>query len=661
MKNAKLTWFSLILLFLMSFSVFSYNILLDYGNSELLTSGCGYTQFSSCYPQSDLTLNFSKTILSQSMSVEPIIYYHQNSLSSLANQKFLYTFSTTNMYSYYTSNFQLYNTNTLKGSILFTPSFVRDDDIFKGYLLVYPYSINGEYHVNVCDADTDGNICKNSDLDFIISNKTVDFIVDRARGNMVTLLQNGTIEVYDLVGIKTNVINLGFNVSTPTKTPPNVDKYLSIDDFDTDGFQEITFVIPSVYYSGGSYYVIETLGIYDLDNEVYDLAPMNVTVLSCLIGFCATQPSVVNSRVTYTTIGSLSSTPKINIFVSYAYNWGGVVNRRSNFLYSTNGIQVYSDNIGASTTSILNTNGVTSDINYDGYNEFCTIRGDASANYRLFCYDSGFNQVYNVSTSQQLYLSMGKFTNDTYMSIMLRDGIYNYNGTALDKIYNFTLSASDDLTLPISMFNKVNYSNDVFIIGTNQLISYKLSSPSAVCGDNICSITETPLICPSDCFTEEQNIINVSKKAPTLPCQNDNQCLSNNCNNGYCTFLTTGQSCTIDSQCLSQDCYENKCSQASWFQTLNSEKTSLVGDDQKSSDLISIIIILAVAIILGIIVFAITQHGVASLIGFLVGGFVTLILLTVFEWISPFYLIALIILSVFAVMVWFFTKSGSGN
>ena len=489
----------LIILIFSSISVFSYNTFYQFGNGEKSISGCGITEFSSCYPQNDLSLNFSKYTLSTTLGVQPIIFRHMNDLYSDSSQQFIYSFTGSQINIYYSNNFNLYNSNTLKGTVLFEPQIVRNSAVepialanpgYSGYYLFYAYSSGGRYYLDIADSNNNGNIGTGFDESWEISNNTIDLIVDKTDGSVITLNSNGNFYIYDFAGTLRYSFNSGTIPGTPTKTPPNSDKYLSVGDYDTDGYSELYWSIPKAYHIPSNNVVIETIGGFKLKALYgYTLSPMNVSVLMCNEAFCSSS-SVSNSRLNMVTIGSTNSQPLLHIFVSYGYYWAGSVSRRANYVYTQNGVQSYTDVMTQTTTSILNTNAVFTDFNFDSLNELCVNRGDATPNYRLFCYDSGYNALFNVSNSQQIYMSMAKFTNNTYESIILRDGLYDYNGTTLNKIFNFTLSSADDTPYPVSLYVKLNYSNDVFIVGTNQLIGYKLSSPSTICGDLICSSTE---------------------------------------------------------------------------------------------------------------------------------------------------------------------------
>jgi hypothetical protein len=595
----------LFILVISSISVFSFNSYYQWGNSEKRLSGCGVPEFSTCYPQDDLSLNFSRYSLSTTLGVQPIIFRHMSNLYADSSENFVYSFSGSTMSVYHTNDFSLYASNVLEGTILFEPQIISASSVvplalenpgYNGYYLFYTYSSGGKYYVNIADSNADGNIGIGFNENWEISNSTIDVVFDKLNGDVVTLNSNGNFYIYSFDGTLRYSFNSGTSsVGTPGKTPPNSDKYLSLTDFDYDGYSELFWALPKAYHIPSYNVVIETIGGFKLkDYYGYVLEPMNITVLSESEAFVPAT-SVIASRLNLVTVGSQNSQPLLHIFISYGFTWGVAITRRANMLYSQNGVNVYTDVVSANGYSVLNTNSVFTDVNYDSYNEMCVIKGTNTAVYTFNCYDSGFNSLFSFSSSQQVTMSMAKFTNNTYESIILRDGIYDTNGTALNKIFNFTLSSAGDTPFPVSLYTKVNYSNDVFIIGTNQLIGYKLSSPSAICGDLICSSTETALLCPIDCFVESGNV--TTNKNTGEYCQENSQCYTGLCDLGKCSLLKGGSVCTNSNQCLSGNCDSgHKCTSSGVSNSFKQMINNLFGFS--ASDGVMIYLIIAVVLFL---------------------------------------------------------------
>jgi hypothetical protein len=212
--------------------------------------------------------------------------------------------------------------------------------------------------------------------------------------------------------------------------------------------------------------------------------------------------------------------------------------------------------------------------------------------------------------------------------------------------------------MPLSLVSKSNYSNDIFSVYSTFIDMYQLKSQITICGDNVCSIFENPLICPEDCYTPE-NVTYVLKN-PTLPCVNNSECLSNSCNDYRCTYLTVNQVCYNDNQCLSEECTLGKCEQSSLSQKIDNAKNELFGYDEFTSNIIALIVTILISLGVIVAIAIMTKNGmVAGVSGFIVlSG--CLVFFTFFGWLSSFILIGVFILIIGLIMLYVFTKSSSG-
>lgn len=120
-------------------------------------------------------------------------------------------------------------------------------------------------------------------------------------------------------------------------------------------------------------------------------------------------------------------------------------------------------------------------------------------------------------------------------------------------------------------------------------------------------------------------------------CSVNSDCVTGLCNMGRCSQKGGGSSCNNDFECLSGSCNGWVCSAPSLWQTIDSGKTSLFGNDEFTNDFISLLIaFLVFALIFGGSVY-LSQMGA----GLIVGGasFMALcIFFAIVGWLSPFIL-----------------------
>jgi hypothetical protein len=128
-------------------------------------------------------------------------------------------------------------------------------------------------------------------------------------------------------------------------------------------------------------------------------------------------------------------------------------------------------------------------------------------------------------------------------------------------------------------------------------------------------------------------------------CETNEQCISQFCNfMRICDLKGFAESCVNNFECLSQDCSFGKCTKASAYQTATKIKNEAVGNDEQSSDIISLIICIVLAV--GMVILA-SVVGAAGGVAVIAGGAVFTIMLiffTVISWLNPFFLVGYLIL-----------------
>lgn len=661
MKINNIFIFILITLIL-SVSVFSYTTYLEYGNGKTLTSGCNNWLWSSCYPQNDLSLNFTAPItISAGNTYYPVLFYNMlDSNNPDYSKRYFYTV-TNNVISVFNSDdgalySQFTTTGQLKGSI----KFVR---VSNGYNIIALENRGVHNYLTSIKMNNDKSMIYDVELQTV--DNTTEFFDSNFPSNKYfaaySKSSNGFINLYLIDNFNFDAvasISLSLsNIITPIYSTPESSNQIMIYKDSTTAHEILVYAIP---YNSNAYTVYLKYGVYDIDTASYLTTPADILVKA--------NPAMTTAGLTSVNLavvrhGTSTSADKIYIHTQSTFSYSGTHADSNNFLYTSSGTQLYNDLYNGYTQS-PNSNAVFSDFNYDGIIEMCInqdmYRTMTSHNYFLNCYDSLFNLIYNISTASYYeYISLGKYENTSYMSLLTKDGIYRLNDTNITKIYN--LSNINSYQIPLSTIQKTDYSNDIVAVSVNNIIIRELTQSLSVCGDGICSLYENPLSCAIDCFNTNGTINTDINKNPTLPCQNDSQCLSGKCIDYRCSYLIVNQVCSADAQCLSQKCTSGKCEQSSLWQWIDQSKNETFGYDAFTSLLVSMLIIIIVSAALLISIAIVTKSALA---GGIAGGLAAIcgfVFFTIVGWISPIFLFCTLVLIVAVVMLYIFMKSQGGK
>lgn len=170
--------------------------------------------------------------------------------------------------------------------------------------------------------------------------------------------------------------------------------------------------------------------------------------------------------------------------------------------------------------------------------------------------------------------------------------------------------------------------------------------------DGICLVGGTELEVPAQNET-------IGYYTEGSPCDENSDCASGFCSLGVCHLKYGGNSCTTSSECLTGNCLNGRCTKQSLLERLTTLKEDYFGKDQGSSDIISIIIILILTVGVGVF-FAIIVKDAKPVAAICLAVFIILLILfTSIKWLSPFFLIGLIILALILFIFVFMAKGDS--
>ena len=146
--------------------------------------------------------------------------------------------------------------------------------------------------------------------------------------------------------------------------------------------------------------------------------------------------------------------------------------------------------------------------------------------------------------------------------------------------------------------------------------------------------------------------------ATNSPCSLNSECASGFCSGGKCHLKYESSTCSLSSECLSGQCLNSRCTETTLYENVEILKNDAFGDDTATNNIISIVAILIM--MLGIVlVFGSYVHD-AKILAYLGLGvsMMGIIFFTFIGWMSPFFLIGIIILALVIFVVSHFTKSG---
>lgn len=139
------------------------------------------------------------------------------------------------------------------------------------------------------------------------------------------------------------------------------------------------------------------------------------------------------------------------------------------------------------------------------------------------------------------------------------------------------------------------------------------------------------------------------------PCENNEDCLSGYCEYGACRLKQKGVACTSGSQCASGDCLNGLCTMPTLSQNLDLAKNENFGDDERSSNIISIFLMIGIP---AMIVMGSGGSGLGvlfAIVMFIILGF----FFTYMGWLSPFITLGIVLCCLILVVFIFMLKGNS--
>lgn len=662
-----------ILIVLISSFGFAFSNHVEYGNGEFTSSACKGYYASSCYPQYDTSLDFTVVPIFDSSNYLPIVYYNmRDDLDPTFSEKYYYLVSGNSVNIYKSSDSSLYSTYTnsfyTSNSIVSQPKLLRlDFGSDHGYTLITLENTTTGFYLmqNVMNSDKSFAVFNQIQ----VSNKSIYLAMQHpSSDNLVSiLLNNGTINVYKITNSNitlNNTINTGITpLSSLNFKYPYYSNPMVMVDVNNDFHDDLVYAIPYNTNDASYYYGNVRLGIYDLYKNTNILAPTTVQITQRLSS-TGSADTIYESHLGVVKTGISGSAYKLYFYENANFVWSAVpyVNTM-NYVFDLSGSTLFNPSVSAN-ANYYASNIVFTDFNYDGLTEACMVRtySGFSTVPKWECYNSAFVNIFSQNSSSTIrtpnFISMGKFTNNTYMSVITNTSIWNFNYSDSWQVYNLSYNKFV-YSAPVGLVNKLNYSNDLFAVYNTFIDQYLLTNTAGICGDSVCSVFENELLCPEDCYN--QPIINDTLRAPTLPCQNDSQCLSGKCFNYRCSYLDVNQDCTIDEQCLSQACTYGKCEQSSLSQNLQQAKNEWFGFDDMTALIIALAIIFIVTLAVIVFVAIMSQNGVASIVSGLLTFISGLIFFTAFGWIPAWILFVLFVLVIAVAVLYIFMRSNGGG
>lgn len=632
-----------LMIVLLSISGFSYSFYQNWGNGEIQTGSCKNWLWTSCYPQNDLSLNFSSSIEVNGLnSYEPTIWYNMLDINDpIFNNRYLYTVSNYNLNIYNANDGSLYSSNTLKGLLKGKVSFKRYD---LGYLIEGIESRNNDTFFVVLQQNS------NTDLEYVVeynlSFKNVvyydmyfntDYIsILNSTGSIMILRNIADVDINGHISFQARMVNITLDVPVLTYSPTASSNPILMYIDSSNGHDMLSYAIPYNTATDISMFY----GLFDLNTNTYKINPTSTSIIP--------NPATLNSNSGIYNInqaivrhGSLTSADKIYIHFDGKFFYIGWNEMTGNIILSSSGTQLYNDDL-SNFCAYDNSNLIFSDINYDNVLEMCVINLDACGagnNYNLTCYNSLMSPIFTTPINKSNYLSAMKLTNSSYMNFMTDKYIIDYNGS-LNKIYTFNVL--DSYAIPISTIQKVNYSNDIVRFSTSDIEILQLLQSSVVCGDNVCSLSESPLTCPVDCVVAG-NIpgTNTPLLITASYCTSNNQCISGFCDFNKCSLLSGGMSCLENSKCLSGVCSAGKCDNAGVSKNTKNLIQSLFGFSDADGVTFYLLVAAVIFILAG--VFSVILMNIVPIISGLVLDLIILVGFT-FTAITPGWLLLMVII-----------------
>lgn len=137
-------------------------------------------------------------------------------------------------------------------------------------------------------------------------------------------------------------------------------------------------------------------------------------------------------------------------------------------------------------------------------------------------------------------------------------------------------------------------------------------------------------------------LINSTTHDVNQPCANNLNCTTRYCNQGLCQFKLGNMACSNNGECQSGLCSNGYCTSPSLSQNLGIFKDQFFGTDSTTSNLISVIVMILLACVIGV-----TLGRLSPVIGALSGFsvfFIMGMLFAMMGWLSPWIIFGLILL-----------------
>lgn len=349
----------------------------------------------------------------------------------------------------------------------------------------------------------------------------------------------------------------------------------------------------------------------------------------------------------YLLLSSIGSSTTINVF-----GFSGIL--KKNAQADTN-FYALCDSSGAIKVSGQKTvnNGMSNfacgDWNIDGLNECCFVDDYNASEQRFKCYDAAFTMITNVSfpTSTNQRISLAEFnSSNSYMEIVSADGIFQYDGSSINSLYDVSLYTADPFASVMTAIKDSNNNNyGVVQTGTNIVIFGYDPTTDLYCGDGSCDGTENMINCEVDCAPVVENLTS-DLLVVGSSCVVNEDCVTGFCAFGSCTYLSSGDSCNADYECGSGVCGINdKCTKESLANNLNNLKTSLFGSDTTTNNIIALFVSVSLGVTVAVILAGV--GGMMAAMGGLILTFYSCLIITMMiGWLSAWLFVIFMILAI---------------
>jgi len=313
-------------------------------------------------------------------------------------------------------------------------------------------------------------------------------------------------------------------------------------------------------------------------------------------------------------------------------------------------------------------NWAVADYDKDGSNEACFLVKKVNDEVWLQCYESTLSE-----SNGDIRVNYTSIMNDNVSNFVLADfvptksvlGIATKEGIfypddkvfSTDKLagFGFPITTISNTYGQVPMYVYTD-SDEGFIVYAD----VELDS----CGNGECEYWESPLSCCDydDCLAGNSTRCDCCYFPPDVdyegeyregsPCETDDDCEGNLiCEYGVCTKLIFGGECEQDSDCLSGECLNGYCTKSSWWNKLSASKDQQFGDDVNTNNFIALFFIIAIA---GYLMFN------GNVLAGILAMFILAIFFTIVGWLSVFILFGFILTGLIAIVIKMMVGGQSG-